>query len=163
MDLTSPRKAPAFYIQLPSFPMPPSANRNWRQARRRIIKSDEARNYEEAVSDWNLRNLRTTNTAREVMRRHLAENPKLRLHCSTVFYFQEKRILCKDGTVKCLDTSNRLKVLHDAVAHVLVIDDKLFWSGEFYKESAPLGSPEWVTITITPLNSFVEPAISSAY
>jgi hypothetical protein len=142
--------APSLYVYLPSFPMPISVNALYRPGRGRAVKKSEAyENYTEEVRAWNLRNLKVTMQARDAMREALAANPNLRLRVDAVFYFQPKKILCKNGSVKTNDTSNRLKALHDAIAYVLVINDKLFWSGSFDKECAPPHSPEWVNITIT--------------
>lgn len=149
-DLTSPHKPPSLYVYLPSFPMPISANALYRPGRGRAVKKSEAyESYDAEVRAWNLRNLRVTIPARAAMKEALAANKLLRLKVDTVFYFQPKKILCKDGTVKANDTSNRLKALHDALAYVLVINDKLFWSGSFDKECTPIASPEWVNVTIT--------------
>jgi Holliday junction resolvase RusA-like endonuclease len=50
------------------------------------------------------------------------------IHIDTIFYMHRSRILCKDGSPKRNDTSNRLKALHDALAQILGIDDSYFWS-----------------------------------
>ena len=55
------------------------------------------------------------------------------IHVDTVFYMLRGRILCKDGTPKRNDTSNRIKALHDALAQILGIDDSYFFSGSYDK------------------------------
>lgn len=147
----SPTLAPRLYIHFDYFPMPISANASWRNARGRMILSDPARAYTEAVRVWNLANVATTVPARKAIRDMLATDPALRLKIDTVFFFDRKKIICKDGSVKRNDTSNRLKPLHDALGLVLVIDDKHFWAGSFDKVPIAPNVQEYVTVTIRAL------------
>lgn len=49
----------------------------------------------------------------------------LEIRC--VFFFKKSRMLTKAGMPKRLDTSNRIKALHDGVAQMMKIDDCWFF------------------------------------
>lgn len=63
----------------------------------------------------------------------MATGPRRFMHVDTVFFMLRGRILCKDGTPRRNDTSNRLKALHDVLAEILGIDDSFFFSGSYDK------------------------------
>ncbi len=139
-------------IYLKSFPMPPSSNNAYATcADGRRHKSKEARAFGKDVEAWHWSNA-------QVVRRQLTglqEDMVLKgiklyvFNVDAIFWMRRSSIICKDGTPKRNDTSNRIKLLHDALAGVLGIDDSMFWSGTFDKIAIDAANPrEWVDVTI---------------
>lgn len=132
--------------------MPLSSNRlqaGYRTATGRPISSKAYVSYQEIVHDWNLINWSVAAPARATIAGAIKSDPKLKLNINTIFFFEQKKILCKDGSVKRNDTSNRLKALYDCLSkQVLLIEDKYFWAGSFDKAAAQPGEQESVAISI---------------
>ena len=113
--------------------MPPSCNAPYRLFHVNGIvkraKGKEQVAFEKDVTLWAMANSALVKHARAALEsRHEA-----RLVVDRMFCFPLHEIVCKDGQVKKNDTTNRIKALDDAIATVLGIDDKNFWSGSFDK------------------------------
>lgn len=138
-------------ITLHSFPMPPSSNHVYatiqRDAKSWRTKSAELREFERDALNWALAGGPGLHRARDLAKQ--ARNGKnLVLDVHAKFYFKRERILCKNGKPKRLDTSNRIKALHDALATILEVDDCFFWSLSADKAAILGNAPESVLITI---------------
>lgn len=68
-----------------------------------------------------------------------------RVECELIF--TQSKLYTKKGTVKKLDTSNRLKALHDALSEALGIDDSLFF---YITAEKRVGLGESVNVNISP-------------
>jgi hypothetical protein len=62
--------------------------------------------------------------------------------------FEPGRLFTKDGRRKKLDASNRIKPIHDALAEILGIDDRFFYTGQSEAVLAD-GGGEWVLIRLS--------------
>lgn len=94
------------------------------------FKSKEFRAWESQFTIWALSHHRSILEARQVF----SKPPKdhyVHIHCE--YYFHWERIFTKRGTPQSLDTSNRIKILHDAIAKAIWCDDKWFFDGSFIK------------------------------
>lgn len=54
------------------------------------------------------------------------QRPDSMFEIETLFVFHKSRLYTKDGRIKKLDTSNRIKPCHDAISMVLGLDDSRF-------------------------------------
>jgi Holliday junction resolvase RusA-like endonuclease len=121
-------------MRLINIPMPPSSNNIYGQyeayGETRRVKSDGFRRWEKAFSDWCLEH----HTALVAARAELSRlRPGQYIEVRAQFDFRRESILTREGKPKRNDTSNRLKVLHDAIAGALRKDDSLFFDGSFSK------------------------------
>lgn len=152
-------------FHLAHIPLPPSQNNAYptnRQGRR--FKSQKYRMWLNLFTKWQYEHWNDV----QILKREFGQ---IRLghyiQIDTVFYFHRPTILCATGLPKRNDTSNRLKILYDAVAEMLTIDDCFFFDGSFYKRlnesesniqeycniDLQWVSAEWMNV----LNSNVEP------
>ncbi len=76
------------------------------------------------------------------------EKKLLDIHCT--FFLNESRIYTKDLRPQVWDVSNRLKALHDCVAKMLDIDDKLFFRIAAEKAIAHQDIEEMTCVQIMP-------------
>ena len=103
--------------------MPPSSNHQYKSFVRhgKIIHvcSPELVAFKNEMKDW-------SNFNRGWLKRAKADFQGHPLFIKTFFYFERSRVLTKNGKMKKLDVSNRLKALHDAFAGAIGIDDSQF-------------------------------------
>lgn len=64
------------------------------------------------------------------------------------FLFNRKSLYTLEGQPKKMDVSNRIKALHDSIADIIQIDDRLFWSVYCEKVELKLNEPESSTCVI---------------
>lgn len=132
------------------FPMPPSVNHAYRnlaiRGRPGRVKTKEYRDFEREVLFWGIGHVNEVRDAQD----QLAGRAQPRLCVERTFFFPKSEIYCKDGTVKQNDTTNRIKLLDDALAKLLGVDDKFFWSGHISKEVSA-GGVRSVKISISEL------------
>ena len=118
-------------------PMPPSANALYRNVNRRFgkgsgrVKTNEYKIFESKIKQWAWQNPDQFTLARTFIKQVQSRGDLIRLDLT--FFFERSRIITKDQRPKRLDTSNRLKAMHDALANMLGFDDCLIWSGAFDK------------------------------
>lgn len=84
------------------------------------------------------------------------------LHIHTEFFFEKSRIFTKDGRIKKIDLSNRLKAIHDLVSTLLRIDDSIFFNLSATKKEAKPGEQEHASIHIHPFISAVNSGLHAA-
>jgi Holliday junction resolvase RusA-like endonuclease len=76
----------------------------------------------------------------------------LPLSCDATFYFHHGSLFCRDGSIKKLDVSNRIKALHDCICKMLGMDDSQFFCVRAVKKSLrSFEKMEHVVIEIHPL------------
>lgn len=150
-DRTAPPTKRPDVVNLVRFPLPPSANALYANFGKRRIKTAVYKQFEQAARFWLLRNSRQIDEARSLT---LETGPRKFIHIDTVFFMLRKNIICKDGTPKRNDTSNRLKALHDVLAQILGLDDCWFFSGSYDKVAVDL--PKHVGVDITMVVSAYE-------
>lgn len=107
-------------------PMPPTSNKAYKSfvhgGRIRHVCHPDLVRFKGDFNAYSLLNRATFNLAREALAG--AKLPSLGIYCD--FYFEHSKLYTKDGRLKRLDVSNRLKALHDCLADSLGIDDCLF-------------------------------------
>jgi len=111
--------------------MPPSANNLYPSRGGHRHKSAEYRAWLYQFRKWFLVNVRDVELASAMCKAAVQQRHAIVVHAR--FYFPRQAVICKDGTPKRNDTSNRLKALHDALADALGVDDSYFWDGGFEK------------------------------
>lgn len=111
-------------MRLVNFPLPISSNKLYSSFRGRLVKSQAGREYDTKVETFVLFNKRKV----EAMRKHvydlLDESPYLSI--TTIFVIHQNRVLTKQGKLKKIDVSNRLKQTHDCFSKVIGLDDSHF-------------------------------------
>lgn len=130
-------------VKWEGFPLPPSSNNMYATVGKRRIKSVQMRQFESAVLRWSYARRKGIDWMMAAFK-DLEATEAIRIDAT--FYFERSRILCKDGTPKRNDTSNRIKALHDVISELTGIDDSWFWSGSFDKFPVDHVDEEGVTI-----------------
>ena len=84
-----------------------------------------------------------------MLNRHLSRSfsvsPTQTLYLHLVINLHRSRLHTKDGRIKRLDVSNRIKILEDALANWLGFDDSQVWHVSATKKEIPPGETERVT------------------
>ncbi len=111
-------------MKLTNFPIPISSNKLYSSFRGRLVKSQAGRQYDNQVQTFVLFNKRKIEAFKKHVHSLLEESPYLSI--TTVFVFRRNRILTKQGKMKKIDVSNRLKQTFDHLAKMLEIDDNVF-------------------------------------
>ena len=113
------------------FPLGPTVNnlyvtlKNYRRA-----PSAEFRRFKRKVSKWEEANSSDLLASQEYKELHQLIQIKhypIRLQIELTFYINRTKIVCKDGSTKRYDTSNRIKAVEDAISGILDIDDRHYW------------------------------------
>lgn len=108
-------------------PLPPSSNHQYatimRHGRPIRIPAKETKDYEKIFKAWLLSNKDAIKSARESI-----VEWKKPLSISMVVAFKRERLVTRDGRLKRLDVTNRIKAIHDLMSDALGIDDSLFIS-----------------------------------
>jgi len=137
-------------IVLTGIPIPPSVNGQYstfvRRGRAIRIKSKESIDYIKAFELWAIQNFRTLNEARNSI---ILWNSKF-VEVSMFAGFKQERILCKDGSPKKMDISNRTKLIHDLLAIKIALDDCCFVRTPAEKCIAPVDTGEELIVVIRP-------------
>jgi len=131
-------------LTIDNFPLPPSTNTLYAHSSfyNRMVKTKTYKDYDKEVQTWI-----ATNPNHVANLREFAKDLMGVFHIETVFFMDQKRVVCKDGTPKKNDTSNRIKALHDVLSDIIGVDDSYFWSGSFTKVALQEGE-ERVQITL---------------
>lgn len=111
---------------LKRFPMPPTSNRLLAPYNGRLIKTRECRDYDAKVNQYKLRNFK-------ILEEIKIEFDNKLIVIDSFFVFSKKRLISKEGQIKKLDASNRIKVAHDNLSRIADLDDKNFVCGFFEK------------------------------
>jgi len=103
-------------MRFENMPMPPSINQCYAQVGRRRIKSAKLVSFNLEMDAWAI--LRSSS-----IRRASKSLEGLKLRLDLTFSFPKGKIICKDGSSRKLDVSNRIKAIEDAFCRLLEIDD----------------------------------------
>ncbi len=114
--------AQTFEIVLKHIPIGPSVNEIYKPIRGRFVKGESGRIYDKKIQAYKLRNFRILQQAHDMFKGHV-------LCVDKYFVFYNKRLFCKDGSIKKIDVENFLKSSIDGLSELLNIDDKMFKSG----------------------------------
>lgn len=116
---------------LKNIPMPPSSNHIYStiyQTGRRA-KTRDALQFESDFSKWALVNGYKLGVLKNHLQTFNKKNIKLKFERK--FYFLKEKIYYKDGKIKKLDVSNYIKMIDDALAKAINIDDcHIFYGSE---------------------------------
>lgn len=104
------------------WPMSVSSNHLYFVSRGRLVKSNEGRNYAKKVQTWAQKNKSTIDKLKAILR-----GKTLRVDCA--FFFPKSKLVTKKNTLKRIDWSNRIKLVHDNLADLIGVDDSHFISG----------------------------------
>lgn len=110
-----------------NFPMSPSSNSMYSSFNGRLIKSKEARIFVELTKKWSWSHFQKIQAFKAKY-----ENQTLRV--DTYFVFNRNRFFTKNGKIRKLDFSNRIKAAHDCFSDILGVDDSMFLEGYFCKK-----------------------------
>lgn len=127
-------------------PMPPSINRVYKKSfkTKRMYKSNEYMDFQRDYKTWELLHLKELAEASYFLQEAIENGINLRIDR----FFKFLEVYNKDKTVKCVDVSNRIKVIDDELSKSLEIDDKYFFIGTEIKSKSG-GDPHCdVKITI---------------
>lgn len=91
-------------------------------AQGRLIKTPEARRYEQAIQIYGLRFFKQIEAITSAFKGKM-------LRVDRYFIFHKSRLITKKNTLKKLDSSNRVKILDDQVSKLIEIDDCHFVTG----------------------------------
>lgn len=155
-------------IILYNFPLPPSVNeylvpvvsnkysfdkkgKPYRKAH--FVKSDIHRNYLKRCQEWKFHNnlnwLEVQRRLQEIKKQAQDSRKQFALRMDHYFAFEKSRLWTVNNLAQQIDCDNRMKPCRDAVANLLDIDDKYFFSGFIEKVSAPTKEAECTIIKIT--------------
>lgn len=123
-------------ILFKEFPFPISANAAFRIIMRGRFashcKSKKYSEYDEIVKAYHFANLKMIKEAQKIIAGWFLENEKTVLNVDLLFYDS----LCfnkGDGKVKKSDIFNRIKVAHDKISEIILVDDRYFFSGNLIR------------------------------
>lgn len=130
--MISPRQ-----IVLTDFPIPNSINQQWQISShgRRMIKSKEARAFDDAVFVYGLKNKTRLLKISDMVKTWLLVDEVISVDCH--FVLERRELYTKKNEIKSLDQNNFLKSSLDAVAKLIDVDDKYFFSNTCTKVQAP--------------------------
>lgn len=121
-------------ILLNNLPIPPTSNHQYKlvnvRGKVRHAPSQSLVSYRKSMDQYALQYRSQLNAAR--VKLGTWQNNLLEIRA--VFFFHAKTIFNQQGLPKRLDTSNRLKALHDSLAGLLDVDD--CWFFRVYAEKA---------------------------
>jgi hypothetical protein len=134
-----------------NFPMPPGSNHLYKTCAvgNRIFRapSRKHKDYKKSVKLWALENP-------DIIRMMKAKVKDWKaLQIERYFMFHYKTIYCKDGRIKKMDVSNRIKALDDSLLGLMGLDDSQIFRGFEEKILMPVGYPECVEIRISPMEA----------
>jgi Holliday junction resolvase RusA-like endonuclease len=110
--------------------MPVSSNSQYKSfmssnGKIRHAASEGLRKFKSDMNAYWWRHQTELSQYREIFKNWVANRLYLDVHC--LFLFEESKVFTKDGRPKKMDTSNRLKAIHDCLADYLQIDDCYFF------------------------------------
>lgn len=108
-------------------PMPMTSNHMYTPVNGRLIKSNEARNYDKHIDLLKLKLCRKLDEYKKQL------NPNSLIKIDRIFVFSEKRFFTKKKELRKIDTSNRIKLCDDSISKLIEVDDSQFISGNLIK------------------------------
>lgn len=126
-------------VWLSPLPMPPSWNASKTVNRNRIVNTSVVKKFKKQFETWRVsRELALQGLTREIKKSMRGSRACLEL--SLWFCFPESSLVSKEGSIKALDVSNRIKMFEDQLSESIGIDDKYFQIGcvrkHFFKEGS---------------------------
>ena len=110
-----------------NFPMSPSSNSMYSSVNGRLIKSKEAKIFVELTQKWSWSHFQKTQYLKS---KWMDQTVRV----DTYFVFTKSRFFTKNGKIRKLDFTNRIKAAHDCFSDILGIDDSMFLEGYFCKK-----------------------------
>lgn len=133
-------------MKLSYIPIPPSINHAFPTAwNGRRFKSKAYTDWEKEFELWRLKNLIDVSKAKQEFK---IKRPNYFLELHYYFYFDKKRVFCKDHTPKRFDLMNFEKILSDAIAKLIDQDDKLFFDVHCYKRICEPEEQQYVHVDL---------------
>lgn len=108
-------------MKFEDLPMPPSINSAYVNGPHGRFKSRQATEWTMQFNRAMLRYRSLVADSRIEIKEKIAQGYFLSLHLD--FFFPHKKLISKDGKVKRLDPSNRIKLIEDALCNMLGFDD----------------------------------------
>lgn len=140
----------ASFVQLP---MPPSSNHMYKLFRRGRktfhVPSKELKTFQNEMILYPRVHKLEFLSAKHTVLAWINAGQGLEISCQ--FFFHYSRLFTKDGRVKKLDVSNRIKALHDCLCRLLGIDDSVFFRVSAEKGTAHADLDEMVMVDIRPI------------
>lgn len=156
-------------IWIVNFPLPPSVNdylmpvaggwsvnkKGRKYQKGRWVKTEPHKLYMQRCHEWKLLNGEAWYKIRAELKAQVLkarqERRRVAFQVDTYFAFHDERIWTVNNIPERLDADNRLKPCRDALADILEIDDKYFFSGFFEKVSTKTKEEECTYMRITPM------------
>lgn len=113
------------------FPIPPTTNHLYATFRGRRVPSKEYAQFKRATKVWAKDRDVQLKVARDFCYSYITKGYWIQF--SLFICLKHERIWTKDGSVKSLDGSNRIKATHDLMSDLLQIDDRFFAVGSTEK------------------------------
>ena len=146
-------------IIIRGYPIPPSDNdlkmpvRRYAKGKKfKILTFCDSKKYLSYKSDlnvWWMGNNQTYHDDFMLIRKWLMQGKVL--HLEAQFRMHRGRIWTLENKPQRIDAANRLKALQDTLAHLIQIDDTVFFKVTIEKTEIPKDRRECMYITITPI------------
>lgn len=114
-------------IVFDDFPLPPSVNSCYPTIGGRRVRSGDLKKFLVWAARWKALHMRQMLDCEDQLRAWMREGYQIRV--DSWFCFEYSRVYTKKYEIKALDAHNFTKPLHDALAELLNIDDRHFFSG----------------------------------
>lgn len=138
-------------IIIKNLPLPPTVNHLYinvnRFGRSFRAPSQQYKDYKKEMSAWALQRMNFLKELNLELNKIIAQHKMIRV--DSYFHFEHERIWTKKGKPKKMDSSNRVKPLHDQFSEWVGIDDRYFWSGFHEKITCEPGK-ERTTVVLLP-------------
>lgn len=138
-------------VFMAELPLPPSHNNMYSTIFQRgkpiRIPSVELKMFNQAMDRWALCRSDELSRALRFFRECAAIGLKFKI--DRFFFFEYSRIISKEGNVKIMDASNRVKALDDGVSKIIGVDDKLFFRGSEEKAICDQGMAESCAVLLS--------------
>lgn len=121
------------HVVFDRFPLPPTSNHlyetGWNKTTGKSFrrKSCSYKSYIQECEFWRLKNLPLVRFTKNFFAEWIRIGATIKV--DSYFEFSRGNIWTKKNAPKILDTSNRIKGLHDVLAHILQTDDRFFFAG----------------------------------
>lgn len=105
--------------------------------------------FQKAFQAWKLQNEYQLGVIRNHLTNEFAKADEKKMMFERIFYFKKEDIYFKNGKIRRLDITNRIKYLDDFICKALEVDDHFIRKGS---EELVLAENTNVSLTITVLN-----------
>lgn len=141
-------------IILDNLPIPPTENHAYptirnKQGKNIRVTGADLKKFKAAVQCWAWERIVFVKKIQRQLSDMVAKNQTILIRVDAYLGFELDRLFTKHRTRKKIDSSNRIKAAHDAIAEILGIDDRYFYSGEFMPTWIEKGEKECMTMILT--------------